>query len=230
MIYLKKMKIYTPLFIDGQYVDNVELYERGKPGEAYMCECRQKHDAFTTRSAFMAHIKLKCHQSWLESLDHPDISLNDNNQTLVNPLISLKDEQDSEYERALKEDQKKTKDKHDEEMRIILQKSEEEYKKELEIRDKADRMIRKRNIVKKNEPGYNFRFVFPNGKRVNFSICPEYVIGYMRNYIDVYTEDNSIDIVNYELVTYPNKILDECCLIKDILENKSTIYIRNLEN
>lgn len=215
------MKNYTPLFVNGEYVDNMELYERGKQGETHMCECRQKHDAFFNRSGFMTHIKLKCHQSWLASLDLP-LPLP---VETYNP-ITLKEEQDSEYEKALKQDQKKHQDKQDEEMRLMIQASEEAYQNELSERQLKE----KRDIVNKIDVGYTIRFIFPNGNRNACYVPQEQDVRFMRNYVDVYMADKKIDIPTYEFFVYPNKTLDESHIIKDILDNRSSVYIRSLEN
>ena len=233
------MKTYYPLFEDGRYVDNLELFERGKPGEYHMCECRQNHDAFCNRSSFMAHIKLKCHQYWLTTLDHPgNINTLEPIATVetfatfepiaTNPL-TLREEQDTEYERALKEDQKKVMDKQDEEMRQIMQASEEAFQKELD-----ERLLQEKRIIVdkmiKDEVGYTIRIIFPNGRRFAYKIPQENTIGFMRNCIDVFVADNSLSILKYELFTYPNKTLDESRIIKDELSNRTTIYIRNLDS
>ena len=225
------MKTYYPVFADGHYVDNLELFERGKPGEYHMCECRQNHDAFANRSSFMAHIKLKCHQYWLTTIEPPNINELEPIaivEPTINPL-TLREEQDTEYERALKEDQKKVMDKQDEEMRQIMQASEEAYQKESDERVLQE----KRLIVEKmiqDELGYTIRFVFPNGKRLAYKIPQGNTIAFMRNCIDVFVADNSLSILKYELFIYPNKTLDESLMIKDELSNRSTVYIKNLES
>jgi hypothetical protein len=210
------MKNYMPIVVDGHHVDNMELFERGKAGEYHMCECRQNHDAFSNRSSFMAHIKLKCHQYWLTTLELP---------VTMNPL-TLKEEQDSEYERALKEDQKKTMDKQEEEMRQIMQASEEAYQKETEERVLQE----KRKMVETLDSGYTIRFVFPNGKKLAAKIPAENTIAFMRNHVDVYMADSSISISKYEFFVYPNKTLNESLMIKDALSHRSTVYIRNLDS
>jgi hypothetical protein len=218
------MKNYMPIVVDGRHVDNMELFERGKSGEYHMCECRQNHDAFSNRSSFMAHIKLKCHQYWLTTLEPP--TEGDNHLHTMNPL-TLKEEQDSEYERALKEDQKKVMEKQDEEMRKIMQVSEEAYQKESEERILQE----KRNIIDiYDESSYTIRFVFPNGKRLAAKIPEENTIAFMRNHVDVYMADSSIYITKYEFFIYPNKTLDDSLIIKDTLSHRSTVYIRNLES
>jgi len=239
------MKTYTPLFVNGLYVDNMDLFERGKQGHTHLCECRQNHDAFFNRSAFMNHIKLKCHQKWLLALEppitstEPPVTLTDvpvTQFTSLEPPVSeedipltLREEQDSEYERSLSKDRQKKIDQQEEEMRRVIQESEEAFVKELDERQKAEDLQRKRNIVQQTITGYSFRFVFPNGKRVSFNIPEEKEISYMRNFIDVYMEDNH-NKIEYNLFIYPNKTLDEEDIVKDILENKTTIFIRSLEN
>jgi len=204
------MKNYMPIVVDGHYVDNLELFERGKQGETHICECRQNHDAFFNRSAFMKHINLKCHTNWVNSLT-------------VWPLEpSLREEQDSEYERALKEDQQKTIDKQEKELQLILEESEAAY-----IKEEAHRKLQiKRDIVNNMKSGYNFRFIFPNGKRCNYTIPEIETVEYMRNYIDVYIADNNLDIPSYDMFIYPNKTLDDEDTISDVLESKMSIFIR----
>ena len=241
------MKTYTPIFANGVYVDNMDLFERGKQGHTHLCECRQNHDAFFNRSAFMNHIKLKCHQKWLLALEppitstEPPITLTDVPVipfTSLEPPISeediepltLREEQDSEYERSLIQDRQKKIDKQEEEMLRVIRESEDAFIKESDERQKAEDLLRKRNIVQQMKTGYSFRFVFPNGKRASFTIPELEEISYIRNYIDVYMEDNGIKIERYDLFIYPKKTLDEDDIIKDILENKTTLFIRSLEN
>jgi len=227
----KKMKTYYPVFAGGHYVDNMELFERGKTGEYHMCECRQNHDAFANRSSFMAHIKLKCHQYWLTTIEPP--STNELEPITVEPPtveptlnpLTLREEQDSEYERALKEDQKKVMDKQDEEMRQIIQASEEAYQNEM-----GERLLQEKRKLADNDHGYTIRFVFPNGKKLSAKIPEKNTIAFMRNHVDVYMADSCISIPQYEFFIYPNKTLDEGLVIKDELSHRTTVYIRNLEN
>jgi len=210
---------YKPLFINGVFVDNMELFERNKPGRTHLCECRGNHDAFFSRSAFTQHIKLKCHQKWLTTLREPVIS------PLSHPLLSLRDEQDDEYERTLQEDRQKAENK----MKKIIKESEEQYKIEQEKRFVEEELERKRKSIV-SEPGYTFRFIFPDGKKVNYTIHKTRPVSYMRDIVDVYMADHQ-NIYNYELFMFPNKILESIHTIEEAcIENKSSIYIRSLDN
>jgi len=210
---------YKPLFVNGIFVDNMELFERNKPGKTHLCECRGNHDAFFSRSAFTQHIKLKCHQKWLTTLREPVIS------PLSHPLLSLRDEQDDEYERTLQEDRQKAENK----MKKIIKESEEQYKIEQEKRFVEEELERKRKSIV-SEPGYTFRFIFPDGKKVNYTIHKTRPVSYMRDIVDVYMADHQ-NIYNYELFMFPNKILESIHTIEEAcIENKSSIYIRSLDN
>jgi hypothetical protein len=210
---------YKPLFVDGIFVDNMELFERNKPGNTHLCECRGNHDAFFSRTAFTQHIKLKCHQKWLTTLRKPVIS------PLSHPLLSLRDEQDDEYERTLQEDRQKAENK----MKKIIKESEEQYKIEQEKRFVKEELERKRKSIV-SEPGYTFRFIFPDGKKVNYTIHKTRPVSYMRDIVDVYMADHQ-NIYNYELFMFPNKILESIHTIEEAgIENKSSIYIRSLDN
>ena len=232
------MKPYSPLCVNGNYVDNRVLFERGKSGETYVCDCRMKHDAFFNRSAFMAHIKLKCHRMWLSALD-PDVPVvhvpvvpvvqvpvAHVAHAQVAPVPTLREEQDDEYERSLKEDRQKKIDKQEEEMRLVLQASEEVYQE----KQKADELHAKRDIVEKCQSGYTIRIIFPNGKRIASYIPEANTVGFMRNFVDVYMVDSGITIPEYEFIIYPNTKVDDSCIIKDILSNRSSVYIRPVEN
>jgi len=220
------MIAYEPLLVNDQYVDNVDLFEKNKPGKEHVCQCRGNNDSFSSRTAFTQHIKLKCHQKWLtglrrnpmfsEPLSLPPLSL---------PPLSLKDEQDDEYERTLKEDRKKANDK----LNAILKESEAEYAKEQEKREKDEEVDRKRRRIV-SEPGYTFRFIFPDGKKVSYTMNKTRLVSYMRDIVDVYMVDHQ-NIFNYELFMFPNRILDMNDSIEEAgIENRTTIYIRSLEN
>jgi len=212
---------YHPLFLNGVFVDNMDLFERNKPGRSHLCECRGNSDEFSSRTAFTQHIKLKCHQKWLTALREPSISPL---VPLSPPSLSLREEQDDEYERTLKEDRRKAEDK----LNQILLESEEEYKKEQEKRYKEEELDRKRKSFV-SEPGYTFRFIFPNGKKVSYTIHKSQCIRYMRDIVDVYMADNQHEFT-YELFVFPNKILDIYQTIEESgIENRSSIYIRSLE-
>lgn len=210
---------YKPLFVDGEYVDNLNLFEKNKQGVTHICECRGNHDAFFSRSAFTQHIKLKCHQKWLTGLRI--------NPMLTEPLppLSLRAEQDDEYERTLNEDRKKADDK----LNAILKESEAEYAKEQEKREKDEELDRKRRRIV-SEQGYTFRFIFPDGKKVSYTMHKTRPVSYMRDIVDVYMVDHQ-NIFNYELFMFPNKILDMNDTIEEAgIENRTSIYIRSLEN
>ena len=230
---------YAPLFVNGEYVDNMELFERKKQGQTHICECRGNHDTFFNRTAFMQHIKLKSHQNWLAGLrapvspplSLPPLSLPP--QTLPPlslpplslPPLSLREEQDDEYTRTLKQDRKKA----DDVMAAILKESEEEYKREQDKRCAEEELDRKRRSIVA-EPGYTFRFIFPDGKKVSYTIHKSRPVSYMRDIVDVYMADHQT-IFSYELFIFPNRILDTTNTIEEAgIENRSTIYIRSLEN
>ena len=221
---------YKPLFVDGEYVDNVNLFEKNKQGATHICECRGNHDAFFSRSAFTQHIKLKCHQKWLTSLPVPGINpLFSLPEEHIGPLSlppqSLRAEQDDEYERTLKEDRMKADDK----LTAILKESEAEYAKEQEKRRKEEELDTKRRRIV-SEPGYTFRFIFPDGKKVSYTMHKTRPVSYMRDIVDVYMVDHQ-NIFNYELFMFPNKIIDTNHTIEEAgIENRSSIYIRSLEN
>ena len=220
------MIAYEPLLVNDQYVDNMDLFEKNKPGKEHVCECRGNHDTFSGRTAFAQHIKLKCHQKWLTGLRinpmHSDeLSL----PPLSLPPLSLRDEQDDEYERTLNEDRKKANDK----LNSILKESEAEYAKEQEKREKDEELDRKRRRIV-SEPGYTFRFIFPDGKKVSYTMNKTRLVSYMRDIVDVYMVDHQ-NIFNYELFMFPNKILDINHTIEEAgIENRTTIHVRSLEN
>jgi hypothetical protein len=226
------MKPYSPLYVNGEYVDNLELFERGKSGETYMCDCRKKHDAFFNRTAFMNHIKLKSHRLWLSELEPVQPVQVPAIPTLFIPefVPTLREEQDSEYERSLQEDRQKKIDKQEEEMRLILQESKEAFIKETEEKQQQAELKTKRDIVATCQSGYTIRFVFPNGKRIASYIPESNKVGYMRNFVDVYMIDNGITIPDYEFIIYPNIKVDDSCIIQDTIDNRSTVYIRAVEN
>jgi len=216
---------YKPLFVDGLYFDNLDLFEKNKQGATHICECRGNHDAFFSRTAFMQHIKLKCHQKWLSTLTAPEynplISLPEEH---IRP-ISLRAEQDDEYEITLKEDRKKANDK----LNSILKESQAEYVKEQEKRVKEEELGKKRRRIV-SEPGYTFRFIFPDGKKVSYTMNKTRSVSYMRDIVDVYMADHQ-NIFNYELFMFPNKILDMNHSIEEAgIENRTSIYVRSLEN
>jgi hypothetical protein len=215
------MIAYEPLLVNDQYVDNVDLFEKNKPGKEHVCECRGNHDSFSGRTAFTQHIKLKCHQKWLTGLrTNPMFS-----ETLSLPPLSLRAEQDDEYERTLNEDRKKANDK----LNAILKESEAEYVKEKEKREKDEELDRKRRRIV-SEPGYTFRFIFPDGKKVSYTMNKSRSVSYMRDIVDVYMVDHQ-NIFNYELFMFPNKIIDMNTSIEEAgIENRTTIYVRSLEN
>jgi hypothetical protein len=214
--------IYEPLLENGLYVDNINLFEKNKPGKTHVCECRENHDAFFSRTAFMQHIKLKCHQKWLTGL-----RVNTNPMLepplLEPPLMSLRDEQDDEYERTLKEDRRKVQDN----FAALIRESEELYRVEQEARANKEELERKRKSIV-SEPGYTFRFIFPDGKKVSYTIHKTRPVSYMRDIVDVYMADHQ-NIYSYELFMFPNRILDAIHTIEEAgIENRSTIYIRSL--
>lgn len=219
--------IYEPLFENGIYIDNVDLFEKNKPGKTHVCECRDNHDAFFSRTAFMQHIKLKCHQKWLNGLRAPNT-----NPILEPPLLahtlneplSLRDEQDDEYERTLNEDRRKAQDN----FAAIIRESEEIYRVEQEARAKKEELERKRKSIV-SEPGYTFRFIFPDGKKVSYTIHKTRPVSYMRDIVDVYMADHQ-NIYSYELFMFPNRVLDTIHTIEEAgIENRSTIYVRSIE-
>ena len=215
---------YKPLFVDGEYVDNLNLFEKNKQGVTHICECRGNHDAFFSRSAFTQHIKLKCHQKWLTGL-RINPMLTEPLPPLSLPPLSLRAEQDDEYERTLNEDRKKADDK----LNAILKESEAEYAKEQEKREKDEELDRKRRRIV-SEQGYTFRFIFPDGKKVSYTMHKTRPVSYMRDIVDVYMVDHQ-NIFNYELFMFPNKILDMNDTIEEAgIENRTSIYIRSLEN
>lgn len=222
----KKMIAYEPLLVNDRYVDNLDLFEKNKPGKEHVCECRGNHDTFSGRTAFAQHIKLKCHQKWLTGLRiNPMYSDELSPRSLSLPPLSLRAEQDDEYERTLNEDRKKTNDK----LNSILKESEAEYVKEQEKREKDEELDRKRRRIV-SEAGYTFRFIFPDGKKVSYTMNKTRSISYMRDIVDVYMVDHQ-NIFNYELFMFPNKILDMDTSIEEAgIENRTTIYVRSLEN
>jgi hypothetical protein len=222
----KKMIAYEPLLVNDQYVDNLELFEKNKPGKEHVCECRGNHDTFSGRTAFTQHIKLKCHQKWLTGLRiNPMHSDELSPRSISLPPLSLRAEQDDEYERTLKEDRKKADDK----LNSILKESEAQYAKEQEKREKDEELDRKRRRIV-SEPGYTFRFIFPDGKKVSYTMHKTRLVSYMRDIVDVYMVDHQ-NIFNYELFMFPNKILDFNQTIEEAgIENRTTIYVRSLEN
>jgi len=209
--------IYEPLLENGLYVDNIHLFEKNKPGKTHVCECRENHDAFFSRSGFTQHIKLKCHQKWLAGLRVHT------NPILEPPLLSLREEQDDEYERTLNEDRKKTQHK----FAALIRESEELYRVEQEAMAKKEELERKRKSI--SEPGYTFRFIFPDGKKVSYTIHKTRPVSYMRDIVDVYMADHQ-NIYSYELFMFPNRILDAIHTIEEAgIENRSTIYVRSIE-
>jgi len=236
------MKPYFPLYANGQYLDNLELFQPGKSGETYVCDCRKNHDAFFNRSAFMSHIKLRCHRMWLSELEPevpviqvPDIQVPDIQAPVPQVFIpefvpTLREEQDSEYERSLQEDRQKKIDKQEEEMRKVLQDSEDAFIMDIKEKQQEAELKAKREIVATCQSGYTIRFVFPNGKRIASYIPESNTVGYMRNYVDVYMIDSGITISEYEFIIYPNIKVDDSCIIKHTIDNRSTVYIRYVEN
>ena len=239
--------IYEPLFENGRYVDNLELFEKNKPGIEHVCKCRDNQDSFSSRSVFTQHIKLKCHQRWLTSLSSETISPIPSHSLQSHslpphslpshslpshslpsyslPPHSLKDEQDDEYERTLEQDRQKAEDKLNE----ILKESEAEYEKEQERRAIEEELERKRRSIV-DKTGYTFRFIFPTGKKVSYTIHKTRPVSYMRDIVDVYMADNH-HIYSYELFIFPNRILDTIHTIEEAgIENRSSIYVRSLEN
>jgi hypothetical protein len=234
---------YTPLWINGVFVDNTELFGRNVQGRTHVCECRQNHDAFFNRSEFMKHIKLKCHQKWVASLEPPTISPLYTEPLSLPPLslpplslpplslpplslppLSLRAEQDDEYERTLKEDRRKVDDK----LNAILKESEEQYKKEQEKRERDEAIDKKRKSIV-SEKGYTLRLIFPNGKKVSHTIHKSRQVAYMRDIVDVYMADNE-NIFNYDLFIFPNVLLNSSDTIEESgIENRNTIYIREIE-
>ncbi len=257
--------IYEPLLVNGSYVDNIDLFEKNKPGREHVCVCRGR-DWFSGRTAFMQHIKLKSHQKWVaglkvhtnpmmepplleppllspllnepQLLEPPLLSplLNEPqlleppllSPTLNEPLslepLSLRDEQDDEYERTLNEDRKKTQDM----FAAIIRESEEIYRVEQEARAKKEELERKRKSIV-SEPGYTFRFIFPDGKKVSYTIHKTRPVSYMRDIVDVYMADHQ-NIYSYELFMFPNRVLDTIHTIEEAgIENRSTIYVRSIE-
>jgi hypothetical protein len=215
------MIAYEPLLVNDQYVDNMDLFEKNKPGKEHVCECRGNHDSFSGRTAFAQHIKLKCHQKWLAGLRINPM----HSDELSLPPLSLRAEQDDEYEKTLNEDRKKANDK----LNFILKESEAEYAKEQEKRVKEEELDRKRRRIV-SEPGYTFRFIFPDGKKVSYTMNKTRSVSYMRDIVDVYMADHQ-NIFNYELFMFPNKILDVNHSIEEAgIENRTSIYVRSLEN
>ena len=217
--------IYEPLLVNGSYVDNIDLFEKNKPGREHVCVCRGR-DWFSGRTAFMQHIKLKSHQKWVAGLKlhtNPMMEPPLLAHTLNEPL-SLRDEQDDEYERTLNEDRKKTQDM----FAAIIRESEEIYRVEQEARAKKEELERKRKSIV-SEPGYTFRFIFPDGKKVSYTIHKTRPVSYMRDIVDVYMADHQ-NIYSYELFMFPNRILDAIHTIEESgIENRSTIYVRSIE-
>lgn len=221
------MIAYEPLLENGLYIDNVDLFERNKPGKVHVCECRENHDAFFSRSGLMQHIKLKCHQKWVMGLRAPNTPTITESPLLSQTLtesFSLKDEQDDEYERTLNEDRRKAQDN----FAAIIRESEEIYRKEYEARKKEEDLERKRKSIV-TESGYTFRFIFPDGKKVSYTIHKSRPVSYMRDIVDVYMADHQ-NIYSYELFMFPNRVLDTIHTIEEAgIENRSTIYIRSIE-
>ena len=228
--------IYEPLLVNGSYVDNIDLFEKNKPGREHVCVCRGR-DWFSGRTAFMQHIKLKSHQKWVAGLKvhtnpmmeppllEPQLLSPTLNEppTLDEPL-SLRDEQDDEYDRTLNEDRKKTQDM----FAAIIRESEEIYRVEQEARAKKEELERKRKSIV-SEPGYTFRFIFPDGKKVSYTIHKTRPVSYMRDIVDVYMADHQ-NIYSYELFMFPNRVLDTIHTIEEAgIENRSTIYVRSIE-
>jgi len=62
-------EIYTPNIDDnGNYVDKIPPFAYLKHG--IRCPCGSRKDKiFETHSTFSAHIKTKCHQKWLDTLN-----------------------------------------------------------------------------------------------------------------------------------------------------------------
>jgi hypothetical protein len=225
------MIAYEPLLVNDRFVDNLDLFEKNKPGKEHVCECRGNHDTFSGRSAFAQHIKLKCHQKWLTGLrinpmlSEPLSSRSPSHPPLSHPPLSLRAEQDDEYERTLNEDRKKANDT----LNAILKESEAEYAKEQAKREKDEELDKKRRRII-SEPGYTFRFIFPDGKKVSYTMNKTRSVSYMRDIVDVYMVDHQ-NIFNYELFMFPNKILDINHTIEEAgIENRTTIYVRSLEN
>jgi hypothetical protein len=229
--------IYEPLLVNGSYVDNIDLFEKNKPGREHVCVCRGR-DWFSGRTAFMQHIKLKSHQKWVAGLKvHTNPILEPPLQSLGPPLLdeppllahtlepqSLRDEQDDEYERTLNEDRKKTQDM----FAAIIRESEEIYRAEQEKRVRDEELERKRKSIV-SEPGYTFRFIFPDGKKVSYTIHKTRPVSYMRDIVDVYMADHQ-NIYSYELFMFPNRVLDTIHTIEEAgIENRSTIYVRSIE-
>jgi hypothetical protein len=139
------------------------------------------------------------------------------------PSPTLRDEQDDEYERTLKEDRQKAENK----LAAIIKESEEIYRVEQEKRVQVEELERKRKSI--SEPGYTFRFIFPDGKKVSYTIHKTRPVSYMRDIVDVYMADHQ-NIYSYELFMFPNRILDAIHTIEESgIENRSTIYIRSIE-
>jgi hypothetical protein len=228
--------IYEPILVNGRYVDNIDLFEKNKPGKEHVCVCRGR-DWFSGRTAFMQHIKLKSHQKWVTGLSVPNTNPMLEpplpSPTLEPPLLlsptlepplSLREEQDDEYERTLKEDRKKAEDNFE----AIIKESEEIYRIEQEARAKQEELERKRKSIV-SEPGYTFRFIFPDGKKVSYTIHKSRPVSYMRDIVDVYMADHQ-NIYSYELFMFPNRVLDTIHTIEEAgIENRSTIYIRSIE-
>ena len=243
---------YMPLWINGVFVDNTELFGRNVQGRTHVCECRQNHDAFYNRSDFMKHIKLKCHQKWVASLE-PPTSVDPTSNPMYTPLslpplslpplslpplslpplslpplslppLSLRAEQDDEYERTLKEDRRKVDDK----LNAIIKESEEQYKKEQEKRERDEAIDRKRKSIV-SEKGYTVRLIFPNGKKVSHTILKSRPVTYIRDIVDVYMADIQ-NVFNYDLFIFPNIRLNLSDTIEESgIENRTTIYIREIE-
>jgi hypothetical protein len=113
-------------------------------------------------------------------------------------------------------------------MDAILKESEEEYNREQSKRCAEEVLERKRKSIV-SEPGYTFRFVFPDGKKVSHTIHKGRPVTYMRDIVDVYMADNK-NIFSYELFIFPNRILDTIDTIEEVgIENRTTIYIRSVE-
>jgi hypothetical protein len=74
--------IYSPSMDDqGNYIDRIPQFNIIKKG--VYCPCGSRKDkAYDSTSAFSTHIKTKCHQKWLISVNQNKVNMYIDNETL----------------------------------------------------------------------------------------------------------------------------------------------------
>jgi Rad3-related DNA helicase len=138
----------------------------------------------------------------------------------------LKEEQDEEYKKTMEMDIERIRLKNEEdEIKNII-----ELSKQMYIQDKKNKIKEEPNESKDN---YNFQFKLPNNNRIKRIFDKDSTLIDIRNFLDIYFYENSLNIENYDLVTFPKIIFkknDDKKISEYNLQKNILFFIHNLDS